>query len=88
MNVTGPASDIVTTYNDAEILDTSLAALVSQSSPDFEVVFADDGSSQDYAAAPRVGGPRSAHGIQRPTHEKKGFRRARILNRGHPCEPV
>ena len=81
MPSSNPASVIVSSYNDLAILEASLAALSVQSFHDFEIVIADDGSSQDYGAVLDAWAPRFAHGIQHVTQEKKGFRRARILNR-------
>jgi glycosyltransferase involved in cell wall biosynthesis len=77
-----PASVIVTSYNDLEILPATLAALACQSDSNFEVVIADDGSHEDYAALLREWAPRFAHGIHHVWHDDQGFRRARILNRG------
>ncbi len=76
-----PASVIVSCYNDRAILEPSLAALSVQNFRDFELIIADDGSSQDYASVLAAWAPRFAHGIQHVTHEKKGYRRPRILNR-------
>ncbi len=76
-----PASVIVTSYEDAGIIEKSLAAFARQSLHDFELIIADDGSQTDYAPVLQVWAPRFAHGIQHVWHEKKGFRRARILNR-------
>jgi GT2 family glycosyltransferase len=81
MPSSSPASVIVSSYNDLAILESSLAALSIQSFRDFELVIADDGSSQDYAPTLAAWAPRFPHGIQHVTQEKKGFRRARILNR-------
>lgn len=77
-----PASVIICSYEDARILEKSLAAFARQSFADFEIVIADDGSKTDYAPMLRSWGHRFPRGIQHVTHEKKGFRRARILNRG------
>ncbi|MEY2412948.1 MAG: hypothetical protein QOD84_1554 [Acidobacteriaceae bacterium] len=75
------ASVIIGTYNDLDILETSLAAFAVQSFRNFEIVIADDGSNQDYAPALKLWGSRFAHGIRHVTHKKRGFRKARILNR-------
>jgi glycosyltransferase involved in cell wall biosynthesis len=77
----GAASIIIGTYNDADILEASLAAFAMQSFRNFELVLADDGSNQNYAPLLEAYAPRIAHGIQHVTHEKRGFRKARILNR-------
>jgi glycosyltransferase involved in cell wall biosynthesis len=78
---TDAVSIIVGTYNDLEILESSLAALAVQSFRNFEVVLADDGSSQDYAPILGRWALRFACGIQHATHDKQGYRKARILNR-------
>lgn len=75
------ASIIIGTFNDLDILETSLAAFAVQSFRNFEIIIADDGSSQDYVPALKSWAPRFAQGIQHVTHEKLGFRKARILNR-------
>lgn len=76
-----PASLIVSTYNDLEILETTLAAIARQSFGNFELILADDGSSEDYAPILGKWARHFPHGLQYVTHEKQGFRRARILNR-------
>jgi GT2 family glycosyltransferase len=81
MASSSPASVIVSSYNDLAILEVSLSALSVQSFHDFEIVIADDGSSQDYGPVLDAWAPRFAHGIQHVTQGKEGFRRARILNR-------
>lgn len=79
--VSGAASIIIGTYNDADILEASLAAFAVQSFQNFELVLADDGSSQSYEKLLDAWAPRFVHGIQHVTHEKRGFRKARVLNR-------
>ena len=81
MSSSSPASVIVSSFNDLAILEPSLAALSIQSFHDFELIIADDGSSQDYAPVLAAWAPRFARGIQYVTQEKKDFRKARILNR-------
>lgn len=76
-----PASVILTSFNDLEILATCLAAYSRQSFPNFEIVIADDGSHQDYAPLLEEWAPRFAFGILHVKHEDRGFRRAHILNR-------
>ena len=75
------ASVIVSTYNDLEILEATLAALARQTHLDFELILADDGSNQDYAPVLHKWAPHFGFGIKHVTHDKRGFRRARILNR-------
>jgi hypothetical protein len=81
MTPSGTVSVIVSSYDDLAILEAALAALSLQTFSDFELIVADDGSSQDYKPVLAGWAPRFVHGIQHVTHEKKGFRRARILNR-------
>jgi glycosyltransferase involved in cell wall biosynthesis len=81
MGTPDPVSIILGTYNDAAILEKSLAAFAVQTFSDFELVIADDGSSQNYGPVLEAWAPRFPHGIQHVTHEKRGFRKARILNR-------
>ncbi len=81
MKLLPPASVIIVSYNDLEILPSTLAALVRQTRHNFEIVIADDGSHQDYGPVLRTWAPRFAHGIHHVWHPDSGFRRARIINR-------
>lgn len=81
MAPSGAASIIIGTHNDAHILESTLAAFAVQSLQDFELILADDGSTQDYVPVLESWAPRFAHGIQHVTHEKRGFRKTRVLNR-------
>jgi cellulose synthase/poly-beta-1,6-N-acetylglucosamine synthase-like glycosyltransferase len=81
MDSSGPASVIIGTYNDANIIENTLAAFAVQSFRNFELILADDGSDQDYAPVLTAWAPRFAHGIQHVTQQKHGFRKARVLNR-------
>lgn len=76
-----PASVIIACYNHADVLRLSLAALVRQRQGGFEVVIADDGSPEDLRGVLREWAPRFALGIQHVSHEDRGFRKTRILNR-------
>jgi glycosyltransferase involved in cell wall biosynthesis len=76
-----PASVILATYNDANILEWSLAAFARQSFSDFELIFADDGSSETYEAILRKWAPRFAREILHVRHDRQGFRKTRIQNR-------
>ena len=75
------ASVILATYNDLNILEWSLAAFAKQSFRDFELVIADDGSSEDYAPVLRKWAGRFAREIVHVRHERMGFRKTRIQNR-------
>jgi glycosyltransferase involved in cell wall biosynthesis len=81
MDTPGPVSVIIGTYNDANIIESTLAAFAVQSFQDFEVVVADDGSDQDYSPVLAACASRFVHGIQHVTQPKRGFRKARVLNR-------
>jgi glycosyltransferase involved in cell wall biosynthesis len=76
-----PASVIIGTYNNTDIIETTLAAFAVQSFRNFEIVLADDGSNQDYGPILTEWAPRFAHGIVHVTQQKRGFRKARVLNR-------
>lgn len=77
----GPASVVVACYNQGGTLPLVLAGFARQSEPGFELILADDGSSEDYDGLLRSWAPRFRHGIQRVRHEDLGFRKTRILNR-------
>ena len=81
MDTPGPVSVIIGTYNDANIIEATLAAFAVQSFRDFELVLADDGSDQEYSSVLAAWASRFAHGIQHVTQHKRGFRKARVLNR-------
>ena len=75
------ASVILATYNDLNILEWSLAAFARQSFRDFELIIADDGSTEEYAPVLRKWAARFAREIVHGRHERKGFRKTRIQNR-------
>src|SRR5215813_10016024 len=81
MEPPNPASVIIGTYNNVDILETTLAAFAVQSFRNFETVLADDGSSQDYGPILTRWASKFPHGIIHVTQEKHGFRKARVLNR-------
>lgn len=76
-----PASVILATYNDASILEWSLAAFSRQSRRDFELILADDGSSENYETILSKWAARFEQGIVHVRHERHGFRKTRIQNR-------
>jgi glycosyltransferase involved in cell wall biosynthesis len=76
-----PASVIVATYNDRNILEWSLAAFARQSFRNFELLVADDGSDEDYEPILRKWAPRFAHDIVHVRQERREFRKTRIQNR-------
>lgn len=81
MNPTPSASVLLATFDDSSILEWSLAAFARQSFRDFELLLADDGSSEDYAPILRRWAPRFERGIIHVRHERQGFRKTRIQNR-------
>jgi glycosyltransferase involved in cell wall biosynthesis len=81
MSALQPASVLVTTFNDGDILRNTLAAFCVQSFSDFELIVADDGSTDGSAAILREWSRRFSGGIVHVFQENRGFRRARILNR-------
>ena len=81
MQPSGPASIIIGTYNDSDIIESTLAAFAVQGFRDFEIILADDGSAEDYSPILTKWAPRFPYGIQHVTQEKRDFRKARILNR-------
>lgn len=76
-----PASVIVATYNDAGILEWSLAAFARQSFRDFELILADDGSSETYEPILHKWAGKFARAIVHVRHERQEFRKTRIQNR-------
>ena len=76
-----PASVILATYNDLNILELSLAAFARQSSCDFELIIADDGSSEGYPPVLQKWAPRFEREIVHVRHERRGFGKTRIQNR-------
>lgn len=75
------ASVVLATYNDINILEWSLAAFARQSFRDFELILADDGSSDNYEPILRKWAARFAREIVHVRHERAGFRKTRIQNR-------
>ena len=76
-----PISLILATYNRADALDAVLRALARQLDKRFEIVVADDGSSQDTADLLERWRPRLGVPLTHIWHEDNGFRLAEIRNR-------
>ena len=68
-------------YDDADIVERTVAAFARQSCLNFEIVVADDGSREPYAPLLDRWAPRFSFPIQHVRHDDLGFRKARILNR-------
>lgn len=75
-------SVIVNTYNRAHALRNCLMALERQTRTDFEVVVADDGSSDGTDEVVRSFAKSAPFPVRHVWHEDLGHRRAAILNRG------
>ena len=75
-------SVVITTYNRSEALVPGLAALAAQEDKDFEVVIADDGSTQAHQDAIQA----AAHTLHLPLthvwHPDVGFTASRVRNLG------
>jgi glycosyltransferase involved in cell wall biosynthesis len=74
-------SVIVATYNRPEALDAVLRSLSRQSDPDFEVLVADDGSTQPTRDLVEAWTPRLGRSLRHVWQPDDGFRLAEIRNR-------
>ncbi len=74
-------SVILTTYNSPDWLEKSLIGFASQTSRQFEIVVADDGSSSETARLVRKIASETGIPIQHIWHEDLGFRKSTIVNR-------
>ncbi len=75
------AAVIVTTYNRPDALALTLDGYLAQSSHDFELIVADDGSTEDTRRLVDAYKQRAPFSIKHVWHEDKGFRAAAIRNR-------
>lgn len=73
-------SVIISVYNKFEWLNLVLAALEMQTFTNFEVIIADDGSSEAFVEKLQEYSRQSPLRIKHVWHEDKGFRKTRILN--------
>ena len=80
-----PISLILATYNRADALDAVLRALARQLDKRFEIVVADDGSSQDTADLLERWRPRLGVPLTHIWHEDNGFRTRRNPQSRDPC---
>src|ERR1051325_5274484 len=74
-------SVIVSTYNRADALGACLRALGRQTTSDFEVVVADDGSGPATSDVIRAWKPATGISLKHVWQEDRGFRLAEIRNR-------
>ena len=74
-------SVIITTYNSEEWLRKVLLGFTVQTEKDFEVVIADDGSTNKTADVIAAFQGQFQYPIVHVWHEDKGFRKSRILNK-------
>ena len=81
MSVAELISVIVTTYNLPDALAAVLCSLARQTDPDFEVVVADDGSTEPTAEVVAAWRAKMDNRLERVWHEDRGFRAAEIRNR-------
>jgi glycosyltransferase involved in cell wall biosynthesis len=73
-------SIIITTYNWPEALKVVLTSLLAQSYSGFEIIIADDGSSQETHTLIQTGLSSCAHRWIHVSHEDNGIRQARVKN--------
>ncbi len=75
------ASVVVSVYNKIDYLKLVLAGLSRQSFRDFEIIIADDGSSDDFVKSVEALSVESAYPLIHLWHEDHGFRKNKILNK-------
>lgn len=75
-------SVIVTTYNRPDALCAVIEGLFAQTDKHFEIIVADDGSTEDTAACIKNLGPRSPVPLQHVWQPDQGFRLSMARNRG------
>jgi glycosyltransferase involved in cell wall biosynthesis len=73
-------SIIISTYNSEEWLHKVLLGFTIQTENDFEIIIADDGSTNKTKAVVESFKDKFKHPILQVWHEDKGFRKCRILN--------
>lgn len=74
-------SVIVTTYNWPEVLKACLSSLITQDDKNFEVIIADDGSTQNTHALIKKFSHQNSITIKHAFHEDQGFRAGTIRNK-------
>lgn len=75
-------SVIINTYNRGHLLELALASYLLQSSRDFEIVVADDGSTDATPDIVEAFGAAASFDVRYVRQEHEGHRRAAVLNRG------
>ena len=75
------ASVILATYNQPRLLDLSLLGYWRQTTRDFEIVVADDGSSEETAAVVAAHARRAPVPVRHVWQPHRGFRKAAAVNR-------
>lgn len=80
-----PVSLIISFYNNIELLSMVFAALENQTYRDFEVIIADDGSTETVGGTIRKMAAAASFSVQHCWHEDEGWRKNRILNRAIRC---
>ena len=76
------ASVILTTYNHPKLLALTLEGYAQQTDKQFELVIADDGSTDETRAVIDAFRPRAPFPVIHARHEHNGYRRAAVLNLG------
>ena len=80
-------SVLMNTYNRGYLLRFAMLSYLRQTEGDFELVVADDGSSDDTAELVEAFKKEAPFDVTFVTHENKGHRRAAIINKGiHACK--
>lgn len=72
---------IVTTYNRPDALAAVLGGYLQQDDPGFELIVADDGSTEETRRVVEAFGPRAAFPVKHVWQEDRGFRAAAVRNR-------
>lgn len=75
------ATLIISFYNKIDYLKLVLAGMERQSSNEFEIIIADDGSREEVVRELKEIMDRSSLAIKHVWQEDKGFRKCRILNK-------
>ncbi|MFV0564571.1 MAG: glycosyltransferase family 2 protein [Flavobacteriaceae bacterium] len=81
MSLTPKVSVIISTYNQPDWLQKVLWGYECQTERDFEIIIADDGSTQETEAVIKGFKAVSRLNIIHVWHEDKGFRKTKILNK-------